>query len=789
MPYALVAVNVPAKNLIRKFLYTVPPELPQLAPGWRVVVPFGHQEVEGFVIATDQSSPKMAAYIKAKIEPQVAAGKLQLKPVHVTIGTEPWFDSEMLATAQWLAQYYMCTLAEAMRLFIPGKGSMRRVPVKKDGKVVAFELEARLKEKFLTGYRVTAEGKEAVTLPENLAKVPAQLAALKFLAGCSEPLTYQQAKEAHISADSLQNLAQKGWAQVVQVRVLRNSYDAAAERKETLRLTEEQELAVAAVTKAIKAGTAPESFRLGELEQAKSAAAAPWGEFLLQGITGSGKTEVYLRATEFALKMGKQVLLLVPEIALTAQIVRRFQAWFKDEVAVVHSKLSQNERADVWFKMRTGQAHVLIGVRSAVFAPFQDLGLVIIDEEHESSYKQEERPNYHARDVARERCKLSYAPLLLGSATPSLETYYRAKQGLIKHLRLTERPGGSILPEVAIVDMRAELAQKNFHVLSGKLRRELIATVQAGRQAIVLLNRRGYSTFVMCRDCGETLMCPHCAVSLVYHAAGQVMRCHYCGNEFPVPTECPQCHSKRIKFFGTGTQKAEQEIGELPGVRIIRMDQDSTTRKLGHEQILKQFATGKENVLLGTQMVAKGHDIPNVTLVGILAADSILNLPDFRAGERAFSLITQAAGRAGRGQLKGRVVLQTYDPENEIIQLAAKQDYDGFAKQELETREELAYPPFTQVLKLVLWHKEEAESSRQAQAVADFLKQVAAAKQLPGTQIAGPFPALVPKVRDLYKTNVLVKSVQLDVLKAALLDSPFRAQPNLYFDVDPLSML
>ena len=789
MPYALVAVNVPAKNLIRKFLYTIPPELPNLAPGWRVVVPFGHRDVEGFVIATDQSSPKMAAYIREKIEPRLAAGTLQLKPIHVTIGTEPWFDSEMLETAQWLSRYYMCTLAEAMRLFIPGKGSMRRVPVEKDGKVVSYALEARLKEKFLTGFVVTDAGREALALPESLAKVPAQLAALKLVASRTEPLTYPEAREAHVHPEALLNLTKKGWTKPVDVRVLRNSYDAAAERKETLELTDEQELAVAAVTKAIKSGTAPESAQVARLDAAKSSAAAPWGEFLLQGITGSGKTEVYLRATEFALKLGKQVLVLVPEIALTAQIVRRFQAWFKDEVAVVHSKLSQNERADVWFKMRTGQAHVLIGVRSAVFAPFQDLGLVIIDEEHESSYKQEERPNYHARDVARERCKLSYAPLLLGSATPSLETYYRAQQGLIKHLRLTERPGGSILPEVAIVDMRAELAQKNFHVLSKKLQGELQAAIQAGRQAIVLLNRRGFSTFVMCRDCGETLMCPHCAVSLVYHEAGQVMRCHYCGNEFPVPTECPQCHSKRIKFFGTGTQKAEKEIRELPGVRILRMDQDTTGGKLSHENILRNFALGQANVLLGTQMVAKGHDIPNVTLVGILAADSILNLPDFRAGERAFSLITQAAGRAGRGELKGRVVLQTYDPENEVIQLAAKQDYDGFAKLELENRKELGYPPFAQVLKLVVWHQDELESGRQAQAVADFLKQVAAKEQLPQTEIAGPFPALVPKVRDLYKTNVLVKSVRLDVLKDALLQSQFRQQPNVYFDVDPLSML
>ena len=483
------------------------------------------------------------------------------------------------------------------------------------------------------------------------------------------------------------------------------------------------------------------------------------------------------------------MLVLVPEIALTAQIVRRFQASFRNEVAVVHSKLSQNERGDVWYKMLTGEANVLIGVRSAVFAPFKDLGLVIIDEEQENSYKQEERPAYHAREVARCRCQHSGAVLLMGSATPSLETYYRASSGSIGYLKLTERPGGSLLPEVQVVDMREELAQKNFSVISRKLRREIIASVHAGQQAIVLLNRRGFSTFVMCRDCGETLTCPHCAVSLVYHADEQLMRCHYCGNTYPVPQVCPACGSRRIRFFGSGTQKAEMEISQMPDVTVLRMDQDSTAAKLAHEEIIRKFAAKEANVLLGTQMVAKGHDISNVTLVGILAADSTLNLPDFRASERGFALLTQAAGRAGRGDKPGRVVLQTYDPENQIIALAAKQDYETFAQQELERRREVMYPPFSEILKLTMVDKDEEKAWKLADAVAAFLREHYQAEQWERTEILGPFPSGVAKVRDLYRINIVIKSQAMEKVKACLWSSEYKIMRNIYFDVDPITAM
>ena len=766
MKYVLVAINLPVKNLFRQFIYRLPETLLQVGEGWRVVVPFGPQKVEGFVVRA--FSREEAAAVLQKENPEFSfAG---VKEVSAALGTRPWFNDEMLLTAKWLAKYYLCSLAESMRLFIPGKTSIRRKPVYQDGKLIAYAVEERLKAKTVLAYSITEEGRAA--LHEGNPRAKAQMRALEILQQVEEPLEAKEAEAQHISAAVLRALAEKGWALRTEKRMLRNSYDRQVERKETLQLTSEQEQAVAAIRAAVDHSGVP----------------GPQ-EFLLQGITGSGKTEVYLRAADYVLRQGRQVLVLVPEIALTAQIVQRFQAWFQNEVAVVHSKLSQNERGDVWYKMRTGEANVLIGVRSAVFAPFKNLGLVIVDEEQENSYKQEERPAYHAREVARCRCKNNGAVLLLGSATPSLETYYRAVSGSIGHLKLTFRPGGSVLPAVDVVDMREELAQKNYSVISRKLRREIVAAVHAGQQAVVLLNRRGYSTFVMCRDCGETLTCPHCAVSLVYHADEQVMRCHYCGNTYPIPQTCSACGSRRIKYFGSGTQKAEQEISRMPGVRVLRMDQDSTAAKLAHEEIISCFVKKEANVLLGTQMVAKGHDIPDVTLVGILAADSALNLPDFRASERGFALLTQAAGRAGRGDKPGRVVLQTYDPENEVINFAKKQDYETFAQRELIQRRALHYPPYGEIIKLTVIDKNEKKAWELGDEVTMFLRNRCETEQWERTEIMGPFPSGVAKVRDLYRINIVVKSMDMEKVKACLADSRFRTVKNIYFDVDPITAI
>lgn len=753
-----VAINLPVKSLFRQFTYSVPEGLSFLDSGWRVVVPFNGQKTEGFVVRR----------VPVPQEPEAAA---RLKEVEAALGSRCWFDGEMLDTASWLADYYMCSLAEAMRLFVPGKSSIRRRAVRDEkGRLLRYEYAERLKEKTVLAYKVTPLGKQALAEGSIGSRARGQLAALEYLSANEDYFSLQELAEQGLSVSAVRALAARGLLMSGRKRVLRNSYDRRQEQGVELRLTEEQKHAVSCITAAIDKMDA--------------------GKFLLQGITGSGKTEVYIRAAAHAVAQGRQVLMLVPEIALTAQLVKRFQAWFGSDIAVAHSKLSQNERGDVWHRMRTGQARVLIGVRSAVFAPFENLGLVIIDEEHESSYKQEERPNYHARDVARRRCLYTGAPLVLGSATPDICTYYEALQGRCTHLQLTERPNGSHLPQVEIVDMRRELKERNFSVLSRRLRQALIHTAADGEQAIVLLNRRGFSTFVMCRDCGETLVCPHCAVALVYHSAGEAMRCHYCGNTAPIPQVCPKCGSRRIKFFGTGTQKAEAELMELPEVKVLRMDQDSTAAKFAHEDILRRFASGERNVLIGTQMVAKGHDIPNVTLVGVLSADSSLHLPDYRASERTFSLLTQAAGRAGRGGKPGHVIFQTYDAENNIIRLAAEQDYDTFAREELGYREEFFYPPFSQMLKLTSWDKDEAAGLALAQKAAFFLQEQQLAGKLGGNvRVLGPFPALVPKVRDMYRFNVLVKADDMRPVKELLLNSSFREQRSLLFDVDPASVV
>ena len=754
-----VAINLPVKSLFRQFTYAVPEKLSFLDRGWRVVVPFSGQKVEGFVV--ERCALPTAPGMLAKI-----------KYVEAALGDSPWFDSEMLATATWLADYYMCNLAEAMRLFVPGKTSIRRQAVRDGaGRLLYYAYAERLKEKTVQAFALTEAGREALEAGLLTKRARAQHGALAVLADATEWLSAAELDAKGVSRAVLKALCERNYVAQREKRVLRNSYARPVAAGESLQLTAEQQLAVDAINKAIDSNKQE--------------------TFMLQGITGSGKTEVYLRAAAHAVDAGKQVLMLVPEIALTAQLVKRFQAWFGEQIAVAHSKLSQNERGDVWYRMRTRQAQVLIGVRSAVFAPFADLGLVIIDEEHETSYKQEERPNYHAREVALARCRNTGAPLILGSATPDITTYYKALAGEYTHLRLTQRPNGSQLPEVHLVDMRRELQEKNFSVLSRRLQQALVTTAAEGEQAIVLLNRRGYSTFVMCRDCGHTITCPHCAVALVYHSAHEDMRCHYCGNTAPVPTECPNCHSRRIKFFGTGTQRAEAELQQLPDVRVLRMDQDSTMAKFAHEDILRQFASGASNVLIGTQMVAKGHDIPNVTLVGVLSADSALNLPDYRASERAFSLLTQAAGRAGRGARPGQVIFQTYDVENEIIQLAAKQDYDGFAKIELEDRKEFFYPPFAQMLKLTIWDKSDGEGLALAQRLVFYLQRLQLEGRLSADalQISGPFPALVYKVRDLYRFNVLIKAKDLTGVKQAILGSEFKEQKNIYFDVDPVSVI
>jgi primosomal protein N' (replication factor Y) len=506
--------------------------------------------------------------------------------------------------------------------------------------------------------------------------------------------------------------------------------------------------------------------------------------FVLHGVTGSGKTEIYLQLTEKVLRQGRQVIVLVPEIALTGQIVRRFIRRFGNDVVVQHSQLSKGERRNNWLRMFNKESHICIGARSAIFTAVADLGLLIVDEAHDTSYKQDESPRYDAVEVARKRAAYYHCPLILGSATPSINSYYKARQGEYELLELPERVAGQALPDVSIVDMREELARGNYRVLSDELANLLNATLEQHHQAIILLNRRGFSTFVMCRKCGYVVKCETCDVAMVYHKDQGTLKCHYCDNEKPVPTVCPSCGSKYIKYFGTGTEKVEEQLRELlPQARIIRLDQDTTTRKGSGDKIIEAFRRHEYDILLGTQMVAKGHDFPDVTAVGILAADSLLNLPAYWAGERTFQLLTQAAGRSGRGNVAGRVVMQTYAPEHYVIQCSKTQDYEEFYEKEIAYRRELMYPPFHDLIKIIVTYEDSQLTWERANGLALLLRHYSQEGQMP--EIIGPYVDTIKKIRNKYRVCLLIKGKDLAGIKKYIKNEADFYKTGIIIDVDP----
>ena len=517
------------------------------------------------------------------------------------------------------------------------------------------------------------------------------------------------------------------------------------------------------------------------------------GTFLIHGITGSGKTEVYMSIVSDVLKENKQVIILVPEIALTPQMTARFFNRFGESVAVIHSALSLGERLDEWRRIRRGEARVIIGARSAIFAPCDRLGAIIIDEEHEQSYKSESSPRYHARDIAAFLAKKHSCPLILGSATPSIESYYRAKNGEYTLIELSERYNKKPLPEVYISDMRTELKEGNKTVLSRLLAKEMHQNLKDCEQTILFLNRRGYSTFVSCRDCGFVFTCPECNVSLTYHKNTDMLTCHYCGHRERVQTICPVCQSTRVRDFGKGTQKAEEQIaGVFPSAVMLRMDADTTSGKRGHEKLLDKFTAEKVDILLGTQMVTKGLDFENVTLVGVLAADASLNIDDFRAQERTFNLITQVCGRAGRGEKKGRCVLQTYDPENPTLVLAAKQDYKAFYEEEIRYREAFLYPPFCDIVNITASSSDEAEAKNAISKIA--MKLRVALRAWSDCTFYGPSSAPVSKIQGRYRMRLWLKCNAdeefIRALRTVLNENPHSRKSDLHVaaDINPYSM-
>jgi primosomal protein N' (replication factor Y) len=534
--------------------------------------------------------------------------------------------------------------------------------------------------------------------------------------------------------------------------------------RDALQLNEEQDIALKSIVAA--------------LDKKKSE------KFLLYGVTGSGKTEVYMQAIARVLQMEKDAIVLVPEISLTPQLVKRFRDRFGDHIAVLHSHLTLKQRNIEWERIAMGRAKIVVGARSALFAPVGDLGIIVIDEEYENSYKQDKNPRYHVREVAFYLAKQHNAVVILGSATPSIETYFAAEQGEIKKLVLSKRIDDRKLPPVEVIDMRHE---KRF-ILSQKLRDELKETISRGEQAILFINRRGFFTFVMCKECGFTLQCPACSISLSYHSGDRKLRCNRCDYSTDAPSLCPQCNSSSITYFGTGTQRIEKEVADtIPGVRIIRYDRDSVSKRGSHEVFFSAFAEKKADVLIGTQMVAKGLDIASVTLVGVVSADTALRLPDFRAAERTFQLLTQVAGRAGRHHLPGKVIIQTYDPENYAIQTATRHDYDDFYNEEIKHRRELNYPPYSKLISLLFSGKDVNKVKKIADDAKSFLS-----KRI-NSGILGPAPAVISKLRGDWRYQILLKGEDLDELRNAVCESLEKLvvpmEIKLVVDVEPMSML
>ncbi len=806
---AQVLVNIPTKSINKAFSYIIPVHLDFIDIGWRVIVPFGNRKLEGFIIGvTDEED----------------VSHFDLKPILDRLDDTVWFDDHMMQTARWISEYYVCNLVDAMRLFIPGKSGVKSVTtyriadhvviesmtasllkkssehsqvfiyIHKHQPVMIGKLEKEFgpgalkvvnylaRKQIITGeavakktamhryknvVRLSVTQEIGQSLLEGFTRKPAQCRLLTYLLTHRE-LPYDDFAQHNISYDAVKKLVQAGVASIAKVQSIRDSYADICAPGAQVSLTADQQQVLGAIIPTMQA--------------------RQYHSFLLHGITGSGKTQVYIEAVAVARANQRQAIVLVPEIALTSQIVARFKARFCDDVVVMHSKLSTGERYDAWQRLRTKQAGIVIGARSAVFSPLPDLGIIIMDEEHEFTYKQEEAPRYHTRQVALTRARLAGGIVIMGSATPSVETYYQALQSEHTLLTMAKRIAGALLPEVTVVDMREELRQKRRSVISLPLLELLAETLERKEQAIILLNRRGYATFVMCRECGHIIRCQHCDISLVYHAVGNLLRCHYCQTVEKTPDICPKCSSRYIRFFGTGTQKLEENLAKsFPGIRIVRMDQDTTGGKMAYDRILDAFAKGEHDVLLGTQMVAKGHDVKNVTAVGIIAADSILNLPDFRAAERVFALLTQAAGRAGRGDKAGKVVVQTYNPEHYAVKAGANHDYTAFYQAEIGFRKGLCYPPYGQILKLTTQADEEGKARSQADKIIKKLKSMLQHNDT--IEVIGPFPAPIAKIKDVFRMNIVIKAVNIAEVKPYLVDMGLTTRPDVIIDVDPISIM
>lgn len=799
--YAQVIVDVPTMQTDQPYTYLVPDEWQAVIEcGMRVEVPFGegNRHIQGFVTA---------------LPTELAESTLSLKSLIRVIDLAPVVNQELLQLADYMKDVTFSFKINCLQTMLPAamKAAYQKKfvlldedhPVKEtyfsqsneiDWDVIeaagALTVFKRLREQSIVELRYLVKEKvnkkmiryvKSLVTTENYFVFKEQLRpnALRqhqlleqLKTTPRETVTFYREKE--LLSTHLKTAEKNGWLSFEEVESYRDPF-ANHDFPKTLpwQLNTEQQQAVSRILSAEAQGEAT--------------------TFLLEGITGSGKTEVYLQSIAEILNKGKTAMMLVPEIALTPQMVQRFKSRFGKAVAVLHSGLSQGEKYDEWRKIERGEAQVVVGARSAVFAPLQKIGLIIIDEEHEATYKQEDTPRYHARDLAIWRSQYHHCPVILGSATPSLESRARAQKKRYELLYLTQRAHENAqLPSVTIVDLKEEYTQKNTSTFSRLLQEKISNRLQQKEQIVLLLNRRGYSSFMMCRDCGYVLPCPNCDISLTLHMDVKKMRCHYCGHQENIPKKCPDCQGEKIRYYGTGTQKVEEELqARFPSARILRMDVDTTRKKGAHEKILKAFEEQEADILLGTQMIAKGLDYPNITLVGVLNADTALNLPDFRSSERTFQLLTQVSGRAGRGAKPGEVIVQTFNPEHHSIVLAQAQDYEAFYQQEMILRHQSGYPPFYFTVKITVSHPAEQVVAKKSYQIAEQLKNGLS----PESRILGPTPSGIARIKNRYYYQIILKykhEVHLHrMLREILETSQSEQRKNLYVSIDyePLNFI
>ncbi len=762
--YADIIVDISHEKLDKPFQYRVPERLrDSLEIGMCVTVPFGNggRRLKGYVIEIGED---------CKFDPQRTKDILEITTKNAGV------EDRLIALAGWIRKNYGSTMIQALKTVIPAKQTVKRLEHR--------TLQRLMNREEIISLLGESRRKKQVAKERLLRELVEQ-----------EEIPYEWVTgKLGVSAQTVRGLEKAGAVKVVSTESLRDP----------VRLAQENEEAHARQMRPVLSA---EQRRIAEEILADFDAGNP-GTYLIHGITGSGKTEVYMQIVEEMVSRGRQAIVLIPEIALTYQTLLRFYRRFGSRVSVMNSTLSPGEKYDQCERAKNGEIDVIIGPRSALFTPFPKLGVIIMDEEHENSYKSEATPKYHARETAARLAGMCGASLVLGSATPSMEAYYRAQSGEYKLYTLKERLTGGQLPTVYTIDLRQELKQGNRSIFSRKLQELLADRLQKGEQSILFLNRRGYAGFISCRACGHVMKCPHCDVSLSEHKGGRLI-CHYCGYSEPKPSACPKCGSRYISGFKAGTQQIEEKLRELfPNVRTLRMDGDTTKTKDSYEQILSAFSNREADVLIGTQMIVKGHDFPGVTLVGVLAADLSLGANDYRAGERTFQLLTQAVGRAGRGALPGEAVIQTYQPEHYAVTYAAEQDYEGFYNEEILYRELGGYPPAAHMLAVQIFAREESRGQSLAEALAECVRGKMPAErgqerkdaaQTGGErdrmQIIGPAPAAIGRINDIFRFVFYVKSAKYDtlvkvkdVLEEKIQGEQLRTE-LVQFDFDPVNTL